>query len=54
MARLPRPLGHERGEMCRVLVRRGSVVTRVHVAWGCRLGEQTDAHGQTAAPGGDG
>jgi len=40
--------------MCRVLVRRASIVTRVHVARGCRLSEQADAHRQAAARGGDG
>ena len=54
MTHLPGRLSHERGEMCRVLVRRGSVVTRVHVARGCRLREQADAHRQAAARGGDG
>ena len=54
MTHLPGRLSHERGEMCSVLVRRGSVVTRVHVARGRRLSEQTDAHRQAAARGGDG
>src|SRR5207245_4814034 len=54
MARLARWLSHQCSEMCSVLLRRGSVVTRVHVARGCRLSEQTDAHRQTAAGGGDG
>src|SRR6266487_4518059 len=44
VARLARRLSHECGEMCGVLMRRGSVVTRVHVARGCRLRKQADAH----------
>src|SRR5947207_2303323 len=44
MTHLPGRLSHERDEMCSMVVRRASVVTRVHVAWSCCLSEQADAH----------
>jgi len=54
VARLARWLSHECGDMCGVLTRRSSVVTRVHVARGCRLRKQADAHRYAAARSGDG
>src|SRR5690348_10410921 len=40
--------------MCGVLMRPGSVVTRVHVAGGCRLRKQADTHRQPASGRSDG
>jgi len=54
MARLARRLSHECGDMCGVLMRRSSAVTRVHVARSGRLRKQADAHRQAAARRGDG
>src|SRR5207244_5824104 len=44
VARLARWLSHKCGEMCGVRMRRGSAVIGVHVARGCRLRKQADAH----------